>query len=153
MFIVLLCLLFGGGYKFYDFHQKNKYFNELVAQSCEEQKRLNEINDSIAKAIVAKDKVISDMQSQISNLKSSAGQISSTPNTKVRSVNNNSLKSCDKDIYFIMSLGFEIILPTGESFELECGQKSGLPTWTGTGFILMMVVLLQHAMLLSLGIF
>ena len=37
--------------------------------------------------------------------------------------------------FFIMSLGFEIILPTGESFELECGEKSGLPSWTGTGML------------------
>lgn len=134
--IILFLVLLGGGYKFYDFHQKNKHLDGLVAQSLAEQKRLSELNDSIAQAVVAKSEVISDMQSQISQLKSSAGQISSTPNTKVRSVDNNSLKSCDNDIYFIMSLGFEIILPTGESFELECGQQSGLPSWTGTGFIL-----------------
>ena len=61
--------LLGGGYKIYDFHQKNKHLDGLVAQSLAEQDRLKATNDSIAKAVVAKNEVITDMQTQISNLK------------------------------------------------------------------------------------
>lgn len=134
--IILLLALLGGGYKIYDFHRQNKHLDGLVAQSLAEQDRLKAANDSIAKAVVAKNEVITDMQTQISNLSASAGRISTTPNTRIKSVDNSTLKSCDKNVFFIMSLGFEIILPTGESFELECGEKSGLPSWTGTGFML-----------------
>lgn len=138
--IILVLALLGGGYKLYDIHQKNKHLDGLVAQSLVVQDRLRAANDSIAQAVVAKSEVITDMQSQISNLKASAGKISGTPNTRIGSigkgVNNQALKSCDRNVFFIMSLGFEIILPTGESFELECGESSGLPSWTGTGFML-----------------
>lgn len=138
--IILILALLGGGYKLYDVHQQNKHLDGLVAQSLVEQERLRAANDSIAQAVVAKSEVITDMQSQISNLSASAGKISSTPNTRVgsigRGVDNTALKSCDRNVFFIMSLGFEIILPTGESFELECGEQSGLPSWTGTGFML-----------------
>lgn len=138
--IILIFALLGGGYKLYDVHQQNKHLDGLVAQSLVEQERLRAANDSIAQAVVAKSEVITDMQSQISNLSASAGRISSTPTTRVGSVgkgvDNSALKSCDRNVYFIMSLGFEIILPTGESFDLECGEQSGLPSWTGTGFML-----------------
>lgn len=138
--LILILALLGGGYKLYDVHQQNKHLDRLVAQSLVEQERLKAANDSIAQAVVAKSEVITDMQSQISNLSASAGRISSIPNTRVgsvgRGVDNSALKSCDRNVYFIVSLGFEIILPTGESFELECGEQSGLPSWTGTGFIL-----------------
>lgn len=141
--IILILSLLGGGYKLYDVHQQNKHLDGLVAQSLQEQERLRAANDSIAQAVVAKSEVITDMQSQISNLSASAGHISPTLSTRVGSmgsvskgVDNNALKSCDRNVFFIMSLGFEVILPTGESFELECGGDSGLPSWTGTGFML-----------------
>lgn len=138
--IILVVALLGGGYKLYDVHQQNKHLDGLVTQSLAEQERLKAANDSIAQAVIAKSEVITDMQSQISNLSASAGRISSTPNARIGSiskgVDNGALKSCDRNVFFIMSLGFEIILPTGESFELECGDQSGLPSWTGTGFML-----------------
>lgn len=134
--IVLLLALLGGGYKLYDFHQQNKHLDSLVAQSLAEQDKLRAANDSIAREVISKSEVITDMQSQISNLGLSAGHISATPSTRIKSVDNGALKSCDRNVFFIMSLGFEIILPTGESFELECGGDSGLPSWTGTGFML-----------------
>ncbi len=138
--VILLIALAGGGYKLYDIHKQNMHLDGLVAQSLIEQERLRNANDSIAQVVIEKTEMITDMQYKISNLSTAASHISSTPNARVgsvgRGVNNAALKSCDKNVFFIMSLGFEIILPTGESFELECGEKSGLPSWTGTGFML-----------------
>lgn len=134
--VILILALLGGGVKLYQLNQRNTELDGLVAQSLSEQEKLRVSNDSIVKAVVAKDEVINDMQSQISNLKNSAGRIASAPKARVQGVSNQALKSCDKNVFFILALGFEIILPTGESFELECGEKNGLSTWSGTGFML-----------------
>ena len=134
--IILILALGFGGYKFYDVHLQNTHLSQLVAQSIAEQNNLKAANDSIAQAVVEKSEIIANMQDQISNLKKTATKVASAPNTHVKSVDNAALKQCDKDVFFIISLGFEITLPTGENFELECGQENGLPAWSGTGFML-----------------
>lgn len=134
--MILLIGLLGGGYKLYDFHRQNKSLNGLVTENISRQEKLKASNDSISRAMVAKDSVINDMQQRISKLGQSAGSIPSAPKTRVRSVDNNALRSCDRNVFFVVSLGFEIILPNGETYELECGEKNGLPVWTGTGFLL-----------------
>lgn len=142
---VLSCLLIlfslGGGWKLYDLHCQNQKLDAVVSQSQEEQKRLAEINDSIAKQIVEKGEMISDMQRQIAQFeKGNKGRISSaSSNVRVNSVSNNNLdlKECDANVYYIQALGFEVKLPTGESYEIECGSgKRQLPGWSGTGFLL-----------------
>ncbi len=135
----LLFLTLGGGYKLYDLHNQNKKLDIAVENNKKEQQRLAEINDSIAKDIIEKGQIISDMQKQMAQFeKGGNGLVSSaSPNVKVKSTDNSELKICDANVFFIQALGFEITLPTGEKYEIECGgDDKQLPGWTGTGFLL-----------------
>ncbi len=47
------------------------------------------------------------------------------------------MKIADKSVYFVMALGFEVTTPSGEHYEIECGNGEGqIPGWSGTGFLL-----------------
>lgn len=47
------------------------------------------------------------------------------------------MRAADKNVYFVMSLGFEVTTPEGESYEITCGTEEGeMPGWSGTGFLL-----------------
>ena len=136
---LLILLALGGGWKLYDLHMENLKLDAAVAQSMEEQKRLAEANDSIAKQVVEKGKIISDMQQQISQFeKGYKGRVSSaSSNARVHNINNVELKACDANVFYIQSLGFEVKLPNGETYEIECGSgDKQLPGWSGTGFLL-----------------
>lgn len=135
----LLLLAFGGGYKLYDFNNQNKKLNAAIAESYKEQQKLAIINDSIAKDVVEKGQIITNMQKQMAQFeKGINGLVSSaSSNAKVNSTNNSELKSCDNNVFFIQALGFEISLPSGEQYEIKCGGGDRqLPGWTGTGFLL-----------------
>lgn len=135
--VIFLLSLLVGGYKLYDLHNENLALDKLVAQSIDEQNKLKATSDSIAKDVVSKSEIITDLQSQIGALKANSGHISNSARTTVKSVNNNALRACDKNVFYIVALGFEIILPSGESFEVECGSgDNNLPSWSGTGFLL-----------------
>ena len=137
---VLLLLTLGGGWKLYDLHTKNVKLDAAVAQSQEEQRKLAAANDSIAKEVVEKGNLISDMQRQIAQFEQGSGTgsvTSATSNVRVKSANNSALKACDANVFYIQSLGFEVKLPSGESYEIKCGSgENQLPGWSGTGFLL-----------------
>lgn len=140
---VLSCIIvlfaIGAGWKFYDLHQENTRLDKAVAEGLEEQKRLAAENDSIVKLVVERGEIITDMQQQISQFsKTTKGRVSSaSANAKVVGVNNAELKNCDGNVFFIVSLGYEVVLPSGEKYEIECGSgENKLPGWTGTGFLL-----------------
>lgn len=141
--VVLSCLLFflacGCGWKLYDLHNTNLKLDAAIECNQAEQKRLALINDSIAKQVIEKGEIIHDMQQQIAQFeKGNTGKMSSaSANVQIHSINNTELKACDANVFFIQALGFEIILPTGETYEIECGSgNKQLPGWTGTGFLL-----------------
>lgn len=47
------------------------------------------------------------------------------------------MRAADKNIYYVMALGFEVTTPEGEKYEISCGSEEGeLPGWSGTGFLL-----------------
>lgn len=132
---VLLIVLLAGGWLIYDLNKKNNALDEAMAMSLQTQENLRKENERVARGVVEKEKVISDMQGQISALKTTTGKLSSTPpSTRVRNVDNSALKVADKNVFFIISLGFEVTMPDGEKFEIECGEK--MPYWSGTGFLL-----------------
>lgn len=140
--VLLLCIC-GGGWKLYDLHEENAQLDMAVAQGIENQKRLEATNDSIAKAVVEKGNAISLLEGQIEKLKKEAARARSSsnnstqPNKNVRVVDNNALKKCDANVFFIYSMGYEIVLPNGEQCEVECGSGEGkLSAWSGTGFML-----------------
>lgn len=139
----LACLLmlfaFGGGWRLYDLHQENRRLNAAVAQSQEEQKRLARANDSIAKQVVEKGQMIKGLQERITQFEKGVTESvsSSSVETRVQSIDNSALKTCDANVFFIKALGFDVKTPDGESYRIKCGSgEKQIPGWSGTGFLL-----------------
>ena len=136
---LLLLLAMGGGYKLYDLHNENLKLDAAIAESQKEQQRLAAANDSIAKEVVEKGQIISDMQRQMAQFeKGVSGRVAkASSSARVKSTNNSELKACDANVFYIQALGFEVALPSGEKYEIECGSGNNkLPGWSGTGFLL-----------------
>lgn len=67
----------------------------------------------------------------------SAGQISIAPQQGGGAPSEAAMKAADRSVYYVMALGFEVTTPSGEHYEIECGNGEGqIPGWSGTGFLL-----------------
>lgn len=92
-------------------------------------KELDETNKKLAEDSKKKDVAIKALDGQVKEL-----QKRSAPS--VNSIEcNDAINACLPYIFFIQTVGFEIIAPNGERIMIEAG-KDGAPSWTGTGFLL-----------------
>ena len=50
-------------------------------------------------------------------------------------VSNSAIEKCLPHVFYIATVGFELLFPDGTSSTIKCGEKD-VPGWTGTGFLL-----------------
>lgn len=66
-----------------------------------------------------------------------SGPIAVAPPAGGGNASESAMRVADKSVYYVMSLGFEVTTPSGQHYEIECGNGEGqIPGWSGTGFLL-----------------
>ena len=135
LFVIIILLSFGGGYKIYDQHVINQ---SLIAK----QDSIKADNDTLRSRIAAastelmKNKnLMVDMATQIRNLRGKIGQIPPRDSINVDEMS--------KSVYYIELLGYSIIFPDGKTNVVKVGElfvinekKVRVRGMSGTGFLL-----------------
>lgn len=138
VFVVALCV---GGYFLSSTVRENRELDSLVQQTIEEyeqyrrdvqesMKELTEENDRLLSEISSKTDDISKLKEKVESLENSA-----TWSVNASGINNDAVNDCIPYVFYIQTVGYEIILPDGSEGSLIAGED-GIPCYSGTGFLL-----------------
>jgi len=158
---VLVLLSAVGGYFLYESMEENKRLAMVVEQQKkqmeENEKRNKEVIDSVKNNSQELANELAEFKKKLPKAgKGSGGRSSRGPsyqniphvqNPSPRNerdgkkekdedkIDNNKINACIKDVYFIINIQFDIVLPDGSAGTLTRGEE-GFPGWSGTGFLL-----------------
>lgn len=131
LFVIIILLSCGGGYKIYDQHVINQ---SLIAK----QDSIKADNDTLRSRITATSTELSKSKSMIADLTSQIKQLRRriTPPPPPTTIETDEMS---KDVYFIQLMGYQITTPDGETGVVEVGDtflEEKVKGMSGTGFLL-----------------
>lgn len=136
---VLVVVIGLGSYYLSDTMKENRRLNSIVAETTENwNKEKIEMEQTIANLSETNEDLVERIDKsvkEIGRLKGQVRELSKRPISPPNTVDNDAINKCLPYVFFISTLGFEIVSPEGETIVLESGLD-GAPGWTGTGFLL-----------------
>ena len=136
---ILVIFIGVGGYFLSETISENRRLNTIVAETTAQwDQEKQEMGKIIKELTDDKDELVDKIEKnekELGRLRGKINEISKpTPPTPTQ-VDNNAINKCLPYVFYIQTLGFEIIEPSGERVVVEAG-KDGMPGWSGTGFLM-----------------
>lgn len=138
VFVVALC---AGGYFLSSAVKENRKLDSLVQQTIAEYEQYKkDAQESMQELMDANDRLLSDIGSKTEDISKLQEKVDALENSASMSVNtsgidNDAVNECIPYVYYIQTVGYEIILPDGSVGSLIAGED-GVPRYSGTGFLL-----------------
>lgn len=132
LFVIIILLSFGGGYKIYDQHVINQ---SLLAK----QDSIKADNDTLRSRIAATSTELSKNKSMIADLTNQIKQLKKRPTPPPTPVITGGIDEISTNVYFIQLMGYQITTPDGETGVVEVGDtflEEKVKGMSGTGFLL-----------------
>lgn len=138
---VLVAVLCVGGYFMSNTIKENRELDGLVKETIAEYEQYkSDVQKSMQELTEANDKLLADISSKtedISKLKEKVEALedNATLSVNASGINNEAVNACVPYVFYIQTVGYEIILPDGREGSLIAGED-GVPCYSGTGFLL-----------------